>query len=171
MDNAIKTEKYEVIDHFLYCIWWLNKQSFVFNPFNPSQLSTPNFSLHNTYEVRHLLMRKWELIKQSKLLKIKNKILSNLFNGKYELKLGEFTNTTGTERVKFSQLEKPRHSSSSSLERIRTHFKTLKMLPVYKSRSIFGANLVSTYSPENTVCHSNILFLTRVVLGGDHQML
>ena len=31
---------------------------------------------------------------------IKSKILSNLFNEKYELKLGEFNNTTGTERVK-----------------------------------------------------------------------
>ena len=40
------------------------------------------------------------IIKQSKLLKIKNKILSNLFNKKYGLKLGEFNNTTGTERVK-----------------------------------------------------------------------
>ena len=46
-------------------------------------------------------MRKWELIKQSKLLKIKGKILSNLFNEKYGLKLGEFNNTTGTERVKY----------------------------------------------------------------------
>ena len=45
-------------------------------------------------------MRNWELIKQSKLLKIKNKILSNLFNEKYGLKLGESNNTTGTERVK-----------------------------------------------------------------------
>ena len=45
-------------------------------------------------------MRKWELIKQSELLEIKSKILLNLFNKKYELKLGEFNNTTGTERVK-----------------------------------------------------------------------
>ena len=45
-------------------------------------------------------MSKWELIKQSKLLKINNKILSNLFNEKYGLKLGEFNNKTGTERVK-----------------------------------------------------------------------
>ena len=45
-------------------------------------------------------MRKTELIKQSKPLKIKNKILSNLFNEKYGLKLGEFNSTTGTERVK-----------------------------------------------------------------------
>ena len=44
-------------------------------------------------------MRKWELVKQSKLLKIKGKILSNLFSEKYGLKLGEFNNTTGTERV------------------------------------------------------------------------
>ena len=44
-------------------------------------------------------MRKWELIKQNKLLKIKSKILSNLFNEKYGLKLWEFNNTTGTERV------------------------------------------------------------------------
>ena len=45
-------------------------------------------------------MRKWELIKQSQLLKIKSQILLNLFNEKYELRLGEFNNTTGTERVK-----------------------------------------------------------------------
>ena len=32
--------------------------------------------------------------------KINNKILSNLFNEKYGLKLGEFNNTTETERVK-----------------------------------------------------------------------
>ena len=44
-------------------------------------------------------MRKWELIKQSKLLKIKSKILSNLFNEKYGLKFGEFNNTTWNERV------------------------------------------------------------------------
>ena len=48
-------------------------------------------------------MRKWKLIKQSKLLKIKSKILSNLFNEKYGLKLGEFNNITGTERVKISE--------------------------------------------------------------------
>ena len=45
-------------------------------------------------------MRKWELIKQSQLLMIKSQILSNLFNEKYGLRLGEFKNTTGTERVK-----------------------------------------------------------------------
>ena len=45
-------------------------------------------------------MRKWELIKQSKLLKIKSKILSNLLNERYGLKLGEFNNPTGTERIK-----------------------------------------------------------------------
>ena len=45
-------------------------------------------------------MRKWELIKQSPLLKIKSQILSDLFNEKYGLRLGEFKNTTGTERVK-----------------------------------------------------------------------
>ena len=32
--------------------------------------------------------------------KIKSQILSNLFNEKYGLRLGEFKNTTGTERVK-----------------------------------------------------------------------
>ena len=42
----------------------------------------------------------YELIKQSKLLKIKSQILSNLFNEKYGLKLGEFNNTSGVERVK-----------------------------------------------------------------------
>ena len=48
----------------------------------------------------HLVFRKWELTKQSKPLKIKSKILSNLFSEKYKLKLGEFINTTGNERVK-----------------------------------------------------------------------
>ena len=37
------------------------------------------------------------MIKHSKLLKIKSKILSNMFNEKYRLKFGEFNNTTGTE--------------------------------------------------------------------------
>ena len=49
-------------------------------------------------------MRKWDLIKQSKLLKIKSKILTNLFNEKYGLKLGKFNNTTGTQRVKLAQV-------------------------------------------------------------------
>ena len=39
------------------------------------------------------------MIKQSELLKIKSEILSNLFNEKYGLKLGELNNSTGTERV------------------------------------------------------------------------
>ena len=43
------------------------------------------------------------MIKQSKLVKIKSKILSNLFNEKYGLKFGEFDNTTETERVKVMQ--------------------------------------------------------------------
>ena len=43
------------------------------NPFSASQLSTANFSLYNTYKIWHLVMRKWELIKQSQLLKIKVK--------------------------------------------------------------------------------------------------
>ena len=50
-------------------------------------------------------MRKWELIKQSKLLKIKSQILSNLFNEKYGLRLGEFKNTTGTERVNLKETD------------------------------------------------------------------
>ena len=78
----------------------ISMQTFLLNAFSPSQLLTPNFSLHNTYKIRHLVVRKWELIKQSKLLKIKIKILSSLFNEKYGLKLGELQNTTGTERVK-----------------------------------------------------------------------
>ena len=81
--------------------WFIGfKFQFGFNPFSPSQFLTPNFSLHKTYEIRHLVMSKWELIKQSKLLKINNKILSNLFNEEYGLMLGEFNNKTGTERVK-----------------------------------------------------------------------
>ena len=47
---------------------------------------------------------KWELIKQSQLLKIKSQILSNLFNEKYGFRLGEFKNTTGTERVNIFSL-------------------------------------------------------------------
>ena len=39
------------------------------------------------------------MIKQSKLLKIKSRILSDLFKEKYGLKLGEFNNTTESERV------------------------------------------------------------------------
>ena len=70
-----------------------------FNPFSASQLSTTNFSLYNTYKIWHLVMRKWELIKHSQLLKIKSQILSNLFNEKYGLGLGEFKNTSGSERV------------------------------------------------------------------------
>ena len=42
------------------------------------------------------------MIKQSKLLKIKNKILPNLSNEKYWLKLKEFNNISGTERVNIS---------------------------------------------------------------------
>ena len=38
--------------------------------------------------------------KKNKLLKIKKKIFSKFFNERYELKLGDFNNTTGTERVK-----------------------------------------------------------------------
>ena len=34
------------------------------------------------------------------ILNIKSKILTNLLNEKYELKLGEFNNIIGTERVK-----------------------------------------------------------------------
>ena len=56
----------------------------------PVSYQHPISPLHNTYKIRHLVIRKWELIKQNKLLKIKNKILSNLFNEKYELNLGEF---------------------------------------------------------------------------------
>ena len=47
------------------------------------------------------------MIKQSKLLKIKSQILSNLFNEKYGLRLGEFKNTTGTERVNRIHWQKP----------------------------------------------------------------
>ena len=51
-----------------------------------SHLLTPNFSLQNTYKIRHLVMRKFVLIKQKKLLKVKSKILSNMFSEKYGLK-------------------------------------------------------------------------------------
>ena len=49
-------------------------------------------------------MRKWELIKNSKQLKIKIEILLNFFNEKYKLNLVEFHNATGTERVKFKNV-------------------------------------------------------------------
>ena len=77
------------------------------NPFSPRQLSTPNFSLHKTYKIKHLVIRNCELIKQRKLVRIKRKILSNLFNEKYRLKLGEFNNTTGTERANHTTLRRP----------------------------------------------------------------
>ena len=48
-------------------------------------------------------MRKWELIKQSKLLKINSKFPANLFNEKYGLELEEFNHTTGTERINISK--------------------------------------------------------------------
>ena len=81
-------------------VWPLSRRFWdSFNPVSPSQLSVPNFASHNTYKKRSLVMRKWDLIKQSKLLKIKSKILLNWFNEKYGLKLGEFNNTTGTERI------------------------------------------------------------------------
>ena len=89
---------------FSVCLY--DKMLSLLNPFSPSPLSTLNFSLHNTYKIRHLVIRKWELIKQSKLLKIKNKILSNLFNEKYELKLGEFNNTTWNVACHVFQFEK-----------------------------------------------------------------
>ena len=54
--------------------------------------------------ISYLVLRAWELIKQSKLLKIKSKILSNFFNEKYGLQLGEFNNKTGTERVKVNYM-------------------------------------------------------------------
>ena len=49
-----------------------------------------------------MVMRTCELIKQSNQLKIKSKIISNLFNEKHRLKLGEFNNKTRTERVNSS---------------------------------------------------------------------
>ena len=39
--------------------------------------------------------------------KIKSQILSNLFNEKYGLRLGEFKNTTGTERVNRTKAKQP----------------------------------------------------------------
>ena len=67
---------------------------------SPSHLSTLTSNvLRNTYQTGHSVMRKWELIKQSKLLKIKSKIFSDLFYEKYRLKFGEFNNTFGTEKV------------------------------------------------------------------------
>ena len=45
-------------------------------------------------------MKKWKLIEQNKLMRIKRKIISNLFDETYGLKLGEINNTAGTERIK-----------------------------------------------------------------------
>ena len=39
----------------LYLDSWIRIQ---INPFSPSHLSSPNLSLHNTYKLRHLVMRK-----------------------------------------------------------------------------------------------------------------
>ena len=61
-------------------------------------------SPYTTQTEWHFVMRKWELIKQSKLLEITCKIISNLFIVKYGPKLGEFNITTGTERVNFAIL-------------------------------------------------------------------
>ena len=100
--------------YYLFIRCWPFQQTLVlyhehtrlsFNPFSASQLSTTNFSLYNTYKIWHLVMRKWEVIKQSQLLKIKSQILSNLFNEKYGLRLGEFINTTGNERVNTFQYQ------------------------------------------------------------------
>ena len=44
---------------------------------------------------------KMRIDQTSQLLKIKSQILSNLFNEKYGLRLGEFKNITGIERVNF----------------------------------------------------------------------
>ena len=52
--------------------WVQTSFFFILNPFSPSQLWTFNFSLRNTYKIRHLVIRKCRLIKQSKLLKIKS---------------------------------------------------------------------------------------------------
>ena len=70
-----------------------------------SQLSTPNFSLHNSYKIKYLVKRKWELIKQSKLLKIKITILLSLFNEKYGLSWENFTIQLGLKGLisKFSR--------------------------------------------------------------------
>ena len=59
-------------------------------------------------------MRKCGLIRQTKIFKIKSKILSKLFNEKFGLKLGEFNNTTGTERVNKTDINK---NNSHSLHR------------------------------------------------------
>ena len=46
------------------------------------------------------------------MLKIKSKILSNVFNEKYGLKLWEFNSTTGTERVKFDSTHESQHNNT-----------------------------------------------------------
>ena len=46
-------------------------------------------------------MRKMWIDQTGKLQKIKNKILSKLFNEKYRFKLGEFNNTTRTEKYEY----------------------------------------------------------------------
>ena len=107
ISNKIRSKsfekKYRKFLSFYYFVWKsmiLKKLCSFFNHFSPSQYSTSNFALHNTLKIRHVVMRKWELIKQSKQLKIKSKIISNLFNEKYGLKLKEFNHITWTERIK-----------------------------------------------------------------------
>ena len=53
------------------------------------------------YKYRRLVMRKWESVYETKKTTEDYiiKILSNLLNKTYGLKLGEFNNTTGTKRV------------------------------------------------------------------------
>ena len=76
------------------------------------------------------------MIKQSKPLKIKRKILSNLFNEKYGVKLGEFNNTTGTERVKvpvytFEGVLHNEQSNESVLHQIPS--KTIHQIKTYRA--------------------------------------
>ena len=61
---------------WLYLLTWLKNYQIEkiefqvdsrLNSFSPSQLSTPNFSLHSTSKIRHFVMRKWKLIRQIKL--------------------------------------------------------------------------------------------------------
>ena len=89
-------------------------------------------------------MRKQELINQSKLCKINNKI-SNLFNEKYGLKLGEFSNTSRPERFIY----------------ISVVF--YDILGIFSVRSVLnGAFRTNNFKPQYTVMECKILIRFKI---------
>ena len=80
-------------------------------------------------------MRNYKLIKESKLLKIKSKILSNLLDEKYGHMLGEFNNITGAERVNFvisHWLNSPCTPGSETLIFLLKNYAVVKFTLEYK---------------------------------------